>query len=571
MTLRLVVLTFALAVQTTSVLAVSPQALATIEGDTVAVGTALPISGIAVELRPDGPSLPYVTKSDNLGHFILPAIPAGRYRLFGMGSGYLRSEVGQVQSRGSGVVLEVSAGQHLVSRLVLTPEATISGRVTNGLGEPVGLALVEVSHISYQDGKPKLTTVKSTRTNDLGDYRLASLSPGRYYVSAQGPNGPINGNLTMNSNGSDSGLSGSRSADRSVLSRGLINIARENEIFARWFFPNTLDQAKGVPIELKPGAIVQHIDIDATAVRTMRATGTVVDEQGRVIKTAQLRMSDGNSSAGVVIDPSTGVFTMGRLLPMDYVVTATSSEKSGIVRFTIRDSDIELKIHLSSGVPVSGRVTLEGSIPTAAAASLRVILQTIPAVAGMFPISSPVSADGSFVFASVPVGEYALGVSPISGTLGFSPNIPPALNTAYLKAETFGDWDVLNNGFHLDGPSDKHLEITIGANAGSLAGRGLDGNGDPVVNATAAIVPTPPFEGRIDLYRSVKSNASGLFTFDRVPAGDYMLFIWEEVAEGEWRNTEFLSRYEGQGKFVHVADGMKLQTDLRVIPVESVR
>ena len=54
-------------------------------------------------------------------------------------------------------------------------------------GAPVGSAVVEPVRPIFQDGQVILAMYASAETDASGDYRLAALAGGRYYVRAHAP------------------------------------------------------------------------------------------------------------------------------------------------------------------------------------------------------------------------------------------------------------------------------------------------------------------------------------------------------------------------------------------------
>ena len=65
----------------------------------------------------------------------------------------------------------------------------ISGRVVDEFNEPVSKVYVRAQKASYVQGERVFSVVMETQTNDLGEYRLFGLVPGRYYISALHPDG----------------------------------------------------------------------------------------------------------------------------------------------------------------------------------------------------------------------------------------------------------------------------------------------------------------------------------------------------------------------------------------------
>src|SRR6185436_18874877 len=113
-------------------------------------------------------------------------VEAGAYRLVAMRNGFARQEFGQRSPSRPGTVLNLRAGQQMTDvAFRLTPAATISGRVMDANGEPLTGDTVQALRSTFDaTGKRTLQATSSARTNDLGEYRLYWINPGRYFVSA---------------------------------------------------------------------------------------------------------------------------------------------------------------------------------------------------------------------------------------------------------------------------------------------------------------------------------------------------------------------------------------------------
>ena len=127
-----------------------------------------------------------VTGAD--GHFEFKGLDPGKYQLRANRVGYVTSEYGQRKPNDPGAVRTLRAGQvlkDLVFRLV--PAAVISGRIMDEDAEPLpGITVCALREV-YSEGKRNLRTAAAVETNDLGEYRLYGLPPGRYFVSAVYP------------------------------------------------------------------------------------------------------------------------------------------------------------------------------------------------------------------------------------------------------------------------------------------------------------------------------------------------------------------------------------------------
>src|SRR5579872_3637461 len=101
-----------------------------------------------------GPSMPtaYTAQSDAAGNFVIEDVEPGRYTLSADHAGYVRGAYGPRANASTPVVL--SAGQSMTGLSIkLTPEGTISGKITDEDGDPVARAQVMIYQSRYQNGR----------------------------------------------------------------------------------------------------------------------------------------------------------------------------------------------------------------------------------------------------------------------------------------------------------------------------------------------------------------------------------------------------------------------------------
>jgi protocatechuate 3,4-dioxygenase beta subunit len=73
----------------------------------------------------------------------------------------------------------------------MQPHAVISGRVLDDEGEPIPHVQVHAMTYRYMQGRKQLMPTGNASTNDLGEYRIFGLPPGKYFVSANPPRQPM--------------------------------------------------------------------------------------------------------------------------------------------------------------------------------------------------------------------------------------------------------------------------------------------------------------------------------------------------------------------------------------------
>ena len=124
--------------------------------------------------------------TDAEGRYEIRDLPAGRYSLTVIRSGYLRLRYGQTRPLEQGKQLDVANGQTVQDVDFALPKmSVIAGRVTDELGDPIEGASVFAMRMQYWQGRRRVIPSSQTaRTDDVGEYRITGLMPGPYWVMA---------------------------------------------------------------------------------------------------------------------------------------------------------------------------------------------------------------------------------------------------------------------------------------------------------------------------------------------------------------------------------------------------
>jgi 5-hydroxyisourate hydrolase-like protein (transthyretin family) len=453
-------------------------------------------------------------------------------------------------------------------RFAMTPTAAISGRILDGAGQPMPGVAVQLVKPLFQDGRRMMTTMKSTLTNDLGDYRIFWVPPGSYYVNVIPPlDTPIGGGipLVVNPYGQPAGRS-LWSDQANVMTRPIGSGLRPTEAYLPIFFPGTADENSATPVELQPGADVRSIDIRVTPVRAWRVQGVVLNSATRQpapgVPVQLFSLTTGRTLQ--TTSDAMGMYSISRVPSGPYVLVGIlqGDGLARLINIEVRDSDIDARIELQPLLTVSGRIN--GPNPPAFAVRLRLD----------FPVQNPPqlsatpAADGSFIFRNVPPGDYRVFVAPVLlPQLPPPPTVPSPLETTYVKSIRMGTSDALNGRLRIDEQPTSTLDITLASDAGRLAGRALNARQEPAAGVT--VVMLPEVERRLfrtDLYRVTSTNQNGQFLMNALPPGEYRIFAWENVEDRQWQDPAFMRRYEEMGKTVRIRESEEQSVEVSSIP-----
>jgi hypothetical protein len=169
--------------------------LSSVRGRVVNAVGEQPVKNARVQLQSaEDASRFYNTTTDAEGQFALAQVAPGTYHVLAKHNGFVPGvyeQKGDACSSGGLLTLKPrDEVNDLLFRLV--PTAAIIGQVVDEEGEPLpGVevqALVKASRLPAAPDAPPITEglapIQTDITNDLGQFRLHSLRPGEYYVSA---------------------------------------------------------------------------------------------------------------------------------------------------------------------------------------------------------------------------------------------------------------------------------------------------------------------------------------------------------------------------------------------------
>jgi hypothetical protein len=332
--------------------AVKPEDLCLVEGTVVNSATGEPVKKAKVRLRPfekqDAP--PYTAITDDAGHFFLDDIDPGRYTVSATRTGFI--ERGFTRQP---MTLTLLAGRKIGDVVVkLTPQGVIAGQVLDEDGEPVPGAFVQCLRVGYLNGKKQLATANLAPSNDIGEYRLSNLPPGKYYVSA-------------------SFRSIARYPGRiHERPRGGARALKEaEEIYVQTFYPNTTRPEAAVPIDIRPGTLAQGIDVRLVRMRPVSIRGRVVNQPAGATRTLDVRILRHEQSASLDppnwarnIEPD-GAFELQGVMPGSYTLMAEQylddKRFSARMEVEVGASNLEkIELSLVASGEISGRLVIEG-------------------------------------------------------------------------------------------------------------------------------------------------------------------------------------------------------------------
>ncbi|MGH9632070.1 MAG: carboxypeptidase regulatory-like domain-containing protein, partial [Bryobacteraceae bacterium] len=485
----------------------------------------------------------YRATADNSGNFAFRAVAPGRYMLISERPGYVRQVFGARQGVRGGPPIELVPGQQMTDLVIkMIPHAVVTGKVTDSDGDPVLRASVQALRTRYFRGKRQLMPVGRAEANDLGEYRIFGLSPGKYYFSVSVPQYNFRG-PQRSSGGRESG-------------------------YAATFYPGVADPAQAGAIELSAGTELRGIDFRLSQTPTVRITGRVIDgitNQPAQNVSVMLLPRDGasfgfNRNIGMARGPE-ATFELAGVAPGSYLLAANRMIQGSRSRATVQQpievgtGDIEgVVLALMPPVQLSGIIKVEGQ-NTASPEGVGVILESEHGPMFNSP-SGTVKTGSNFIIEGVGAGSYKV-------------NVFDRTRTLYLKSVRFGERDVTGSVINIAaGAAPGHLEITMSADGGQLTGAVLDGSEQPASGITVVLAPSAGQRDRHWLFKTAVTDQNGGFAIQAIAPGDYTAFAFDALEEGMQLDPEFLMKHQANGTSVEIEERGLENLQLRVIPNE---
>jgi protocatechuate 3,4-dioxygenase beta subunit len=545
----------------------------------------------------------FTTNTDDQGKFQFKDVDEGPYRIVAARNGFARMEYGQRTFNRPGTVLNIRAGQQVTDvSFRLSPASTISGRVLDSVGEPLPGVNVQALRSTYDaTGKRTLQQVGSARTNDLGEYRIYWINPGRYVVSANAARSTLD-LITASASQAATQAQNPAQAQQAAQAAAIFGGgANPNEVadpgFGLTYYPGTPEASRALGIDLQPGGEMRGVDFTLIRTQRVRITGRVIDTTtGRPPESASVSVSPRDATASSPLDallgldpsggnrynPATGEFVVVNVASGSYwlqviaqgqttpptgdtpttqeALNALNSINSARMPVDVLGSDItNLTLNVGPGMTVTGRVQIEGAQNANSTDLQRIGVQLQSGTGGgniLALIQGGVvrtAADGTFSIPRITAGDYKLVVS------GMGPNL-------YLKSARLAQSDALN-GVTISEPLNGSLEITLRPNPGQISGNVVDATLKPMGGVQAVLVPDQ--RDRQDLYKTSVTDQDGRFTFRGITPGEYRIFAWEDIEPFAYFDPAVVKQYEALGKAIRVQESSSESAEVRLIPAAT--
>lgn len=444
------------------------------------------------------------------------------------------------QILGPSTPLVITAGMEMKEvNLKLTPHAIVTGRILDDEGEPLANIMIQVYRSIRMRGKQQLATVGSGQSSDTGEFRIANLAPGRYWLNATDRNRRM--------------LTGEAPARNT-------NGKPEEELVTTCY-PSSIDEAAARPIELTAGQTLNAIDIRMKRTPIFRVRGKVEGPPPLRNYRVMLLPRERNQYSSAYFNNASmvkedGSFEFGGAIPGAYEIAITPS--NGLVRIlgrspvdVARDNIENIVVTVAPAISLRGQIRVDGEF-AGTFSKTRIQLSTEG-----FMFSNPnATADekGAFTVENASPEKYRPAIN----------GLPQGL---WLKSIQSGGTDILDAGIDLSSGASGPIEIVLGVGTGTITGSVMDSKKQPAGGLFVVLLPDPVNEHRFDLLRSVPYNQSGQFTLINIPPGEYKLYAFDTNEPQSFLDPTLIKPYKTRAHRITIKPGSTEQLSLTAITV----
>jgi hypothetical protein len=494
------------------------------------------------------------TRADGSGHFIFDRVEPGQYKLTAERQGFFSDE----HHREYQPVLDVAAGQHLKDLPVrLMPTAVVTGAIVDEYND--FLQNVEVTLLARQVrlGQMYLQRAGKTVTDDRGQYRIAGLRPGKYYLAAEyKPNQAATQAFKIAL--ADKILD--RSAAGGKQSEPLQAVEPDNPdqpfTYPPLFYPGSGDFQQAQSIQVNPGDEMEADFIFLSA--------PVVSIKGRVVN----GMSGGPAARATVaaywtdymegealtgkVSPTDGTFEIRGVAPGLYKVKASFTEDGQAYE---GEQAVEVGNQGALNVEIAGLPEFAAAGHVTMLSDGRTVQKRTPVEfvgEGLMPRVRANSIPPEFKFEAQLRPEHRYRVNVL--------NLP---EDYYLKSVQLAGHEMPPDNFIVNGRRGD-VELVLSPTGGHIDGTLFDGNDQPA-RGSVLLVPDLGDPGPPELFRRRSAGSDGKFSFRGVPPGSYRMLAMESLElDDQVSDPDFGRKVVGRGDLIVVEESGKYAVSLRL-------
>jgi hypothetical protein len=467
-----------------------------------------------------------VTAED--GKYEFTRMPAGKYSLTGARRGFISASYDQHDQYSTAIVTGASLDtETLVLRLA--PDAVITGKVLDEVGDPVRQAMVTLYYDDHSSGVDQIHGANSVQTNDLGEYEMTPLRPGTYFLAASAkPWYAVHPSSEMVRSESDQQGQTPPAVDRSL-----------DVAYPVTYYPDVTEADDALPIPIRGGERVEA-DIHLNPVPSLRLLFRMSDDGKHGYNIPQLEQPafDGSTfiqtGGGNVVSP--GVLEVTGVPAGRYNIRlfgqGQGARMNGVDLIKDGEEVDTSKADAVGSVKVSVQIPGEDTLPAHLMVGLRSGSRVIA-------VAQSLDSKGAAELQQVAVGRYEVAVW--GGGKPYS-----IARISAEGAEVSGHTLILAVG------SSPSVSLTVVGGSAEVQGT-VTRAGKGFAGAMVVLVPRNPDVDR-DLFRRDQSDLDGTFALRAVVPGSYTLLAIDNGWDLDWSQPGVIAAYLKNGRRLEVGD-----------------
>ena len=471
--------------------------------------TGEPVTGALVQLSANETQF---SQSD--GSFVFTDLPRGRLSVVARKPGFFsEQDLGRWGQPSIFPQIAVPAEGDVIVKLI--PEGIIFGQVKNENGEPLDGVTVRAQRRQAADGRTDLQSAGETTTDDEGNFRIAELLPGNYYLAF----------LPANRGG-----------------RVFTTLQRKThaeEGYGLQFYPGASDVSSAVALAIHAGAQLQTNHTYARE-RVFEVTGIVRPANPEKILVINLINSSGEPiPRDTRVNLKTGEFQIPAVPAGTYLLSATAigRQPDQVPDTDFRPSIVTLPIHvnadlsglvlnLGSGITVGAQLRDETRRDPGPNNVHQVFVSLVPrdfpnSVSGLAVPAPPGALGFPTRFENLAPGVYAVAATPMA--------------PGYVAALRCGSLDLLRDDLTIaSGSAPPPIEVTLRSDSAQIT---VTLTSAP--SAASLVVYSQEYPRRSILAPIYNGNAA----VPNLAPGAYQLLALKDASELEYRNPAVMEKY----------------------------
>jgi hypothetical protein len=431
----------------------------------------------------------------------------------------------------------------------------IAGRIVDEFGDPVSNVQVMTLRTQFTQGQSRITqTGRQATTNDIGEFRLYGLAPGKYYVSA---------------------------TYRSQFLGNQIDVSENLTGYAATYYPGTPDATSAQAITIGAGETINGINLQLIPVRTASISGTAYDAEGRPLANGVVMVMPNRTGGIVNAGPggrikADGSFLITNVTPGEYTLQSPIGPGNG--RGGGRGGNGRGG---PGATPVFARavVNVNGSDVTG------VVLAPVPPATARGRVIIDASGSANVQTNNLRITASAVQAQPLAGgqsapaqvndDLTFELQVSPGRAT--LRPTVAGDWvlkavrsngeDVTDAGIEFKpGEAVEGIEVEITNHPPEVSGSVTNAKSEPIKDYTVLLFPQSRdlWTTNTREFAVVRPDKDGRYKTRSLPPDRYYAIAVESVDLSEWRDPEFLGRIASDATKFSLSEGENKSLDLKL-------